>query len=143
MSPAEATAVLGAYVVLAHNQFPAVEERPKTPHETRVKQNLFALLVGILILYAALRGYRLSLAEGYDDDFQGHMAHSLHYERLAQDLNLFAPDGADGKYVENGDHPAWVDLGQFWEGLHPLCRWGGRFGSVDSNHISLAHNGRK
>jgi hypothetical protein len=26
-------------------------------------------------------------------------------------------------------------LGEFWEGLHPLCRWGGRFN--DGNHYSI------
>lgn len=64
------------------------------------------------------------------------MRKSLHYIRLAQDLNLFV----DGKYISDGDHPAWKAIGEKWESLHPLARWGGRF--QDANHVSLTHEGR-
>lgn len=60
---------------------------------------------------------------------------SLHMEKLAADWNLFK----DGAYI--ADTLGWREVGEHWETLHPLCRWGGRFG--DGNHISLEHNGRK
>lgn len=60
---------------------------------------------------------------------------SNHRLSLAVDLNLFK----DGVYLtSSSDHEP---FGIYWEGLHPLCRWGGRFG--DGNHYSFEHDGRK
>jgi hypothetical protein len=60
---------------------------------------------------------------------------SLHRDRLAIDLNLFK----NGVFLTSTeDHR---EFGEFWESLHPLCAWGGRFN--DGNHYSLMHNGRK
>lgn len=101
------------------------------------KQQLFTKLIAQLISYAYSQGYKMTFGEGYDDDGKGHMQGSLHYSRLAQDLNLFI----DGKWIKDGSHPAWQELGQFWEKLDPLCAWGGRFS--DSNHFSITHFGRK
>lgn len=103
------------------------------------KQELFAWAMGELLHYAYLRGYRCRLGDFDRPDKQGHMPNSLHYERLAGDVNVFYK----GKYLSNYDlGPAvWDDLGTFWEGLHPLCTWGGRFG--DFNHFSVTHRGRK
>jgi hypothetical protein len=60
---------------------------------------------------------------------------TAHANKLALDLNLFI----DGEYQTTTE--AWKPLGEKWESLHPLCRWGGRFG--DGNHISIEHNGVK
>lgn len=93
----------------------------------------------MLIEYAyTLPGVEFTFGEGYDDDFKGHMVGSLHYVRLAQDLNLFV----DGKYI-TGDHIVWHQLAEFWKALDPLCAWGGDFRSRDFNHFSLAHGGKK
>lgn len=62
---------------------------------------------------------------------------SCHKVRLARDYNLFV----DGKYITNGDHEMYVKLGEKWESMHPLARWGGRFG--DANHFSFEHQGSK
>ncbi len=71
-----------------------------------------------------------------------HMAGSLHYSRLAVDMNLFAPDDKGRmQWITKGDHHAWVSMGEFWESLDPLCTWGGRFD--DANHLSITHHGRK
>ena len=117
----------------------------------RQKQSLFVKYLGMLIEYAYRRGYELTLADGSIDNprfMRGsdgelrkmedahHMRGSLHYKRLAQDLNLFVK----GKWITQGDHPAWKDLGEFWEKLDPICRWGGRF--RDANHFSLTHEGK-
>jgi len=101
----------------------------------------------MLFEYATRKGYQLTLGEGYvqtprkarDGSFVEdgvHMPSSLHYTRLALDLNLFV----DGEYVRDGEHMGWVDLGNFWEKLSPLCRWGGRF--KDANHFSIAYDGK-
>ncbi len=65
-----------------------------------------------------------------------HMEGSLHYQRLAIDLNLFV----NGRYIRSGNNPAYIKLGVYWESLHPLCRWGGRFS--DANHFSISHAGK-
>lgn len=62
---------------------------------------------------------------------------SVHPERLALDLNLFI------KGVYQTDSEAWRPLGEKWESMHALCRWGGRFSTPDGNHISFEHNGVK
>lgn len=60
---------------------------------------------------------------------------SNHRYRLAADIHLFR----GGEYLTSTeDHQP---FGEYWETLHPLCRWGGRF--KDGNHYSLEWNGRK
>lgn len=108
----------------------------------RQKQSLFACLLADLIRFAYEQGYEMSLgeawrspntAERYARQGRG-IANSLHCDRLAIDLNLFK----DGKWLtESEDHRP---LGEYWESLHELCRWGGRFN--DGNHYSLSHEGR-
>jgi hypothetical protein len=66
-----------------------------------------------------------------------HMPSSLHYTRLAIDLNLFIR----GVYITRSDDMAWIDLGSFWKGLDPSCSWGGDFG--DANHFSVTFGGRR
>lgn len=98
----------------------------------REKQSLFVKLVAQLINWAYEQGYELTFGDAYATS--GHIPNSNHYIRLAIDLNLFK----DGKYQT--DTEAHRPLGEYWESLHPLCRWGGRF--RDGNHYSLEHNGR-
>ena len=97
----------------------------------RQKQSRFAHMVPLLILFAYEKGYEITLGDAYAT--RGHMANSLHYKRLAIDLNLFS----GGVYLETTeDHR---ELGEFWESIGGS--WGGRF--KDGNHYSLEHNGRK
>jgi len=51
---------------------------------------------------------------------------SQHLKKLAVDFNLFV----DGEY--QGTTEAHQPLGEFWEALNDLNRWGGNFG--DGNH---------
>lgn len=67
-------------------------------------------------------------------DKRGHMVNSRHYERCAGDILL----DVEGKYIEDSFHPVYLEMGKFWEKLHPRCRWGGRFRKVDGNHFSIA-----
>jgi hypothetical protein len=97
----------------------------------RQKQSKFVLMVSELIQFAYEQGYELTFGDAYATT--GHMANSLHYQRLAIDLNLFR----DGKYLTNTE--AHLPLGLFWESIGGA--WGGRF--KDGNHYSLAHAGRK
>jgi hypothetical protein len=113
------------------------------------RQELLVECLGQLFGYAKAKGYKIRLGEGrignprrlrsgeFSEDGV-HMVGSLHYDGLAQDLNLFV----DGEYITDGTHMAWVDLGSFWEQLHPLCAWGGRFKSRDSNHVSIRYQGK-
>jgi hypothetical protein len=65
------------------------------------------------------------------------IANSLHIDGLAVDLLLFK----DGKYLTQTED--YTPLGTYWESLHPLCRWGGRFTSrPDGNHFSITWQGR-
>lgn len=102
------------------------------------KQRLFARLVAHLINHAYALGYEISLGHAYrslDECKRLGFANSNHGKKLAIDLNLFK----DGRYLRSTDSHR--QLGDFWESLHPLCRWGGRFN--DGNHYSLEHNGVK
>jgi hypothetical protein len=109
----------------------------------REKQSLFAALVADLIDEAFQRGFEVTLGEAYRSPEEAArlaklgkgIAQSLHTSRLAIDLNLFR----DGVYLSSTESHR--PLGEWWEALHPLCRWGGRF--KDGNHYSLEHGGRK
>jgi len=99
----------------------------------RETQSHFVLMLGMLIKFAYQHGYELTLGEGYVSSGTGHMKGSLHYIKLAQDLNLFK----DGEYLtETKDYE---ELGKYWELLGGA--WGGRFG--DGNHFSFPWGGRK
>lgn len=97
----------------------------------REKQSRFVRMVALLIQFAYELGYELTFGDAWAKS--GHKENSLHYDRLAIDLNLFR----DGKWLnKTEDHRA---LGEFWESIGGS--WGGRFG--DGNHYSLEHQGRK
>lgn len=134
------------------------------------KQRLFVRLYSEWLAWALAQGYEFTFGEAYRSDEQaeinsiGQMGRetvaqlvqrafpalaeairnngkangirrSGHGNKLALDQNLFI----NGVYQPTTE--AWKPLGEKWESLHPLCRWGGRFG--DGNHISLEHDGVK
>jgi hypothetical protein len=97
----------------------------------RERQSQFAKAVPLLILCAYELGYEITLGDACATT--GHMKNSLHYIRLAIDLNLFK----DGKFLtQTEDHRK---LGEFWESIGGS--WGGRFN--DGNHYSFSWQGRK
>ena len=106
-------------------------------------QRLFASLLPALIQEAHTLGFTVRLGEAYRPPetarlyaLQGiGIANSLHCDRLAIDLIL----DRDGVWQKNTE--TYLPLGEFWEKLHPLARWGGRF--RDGNHFSLAHGGAR
>lgn len=109
------------------------------------KQRLFCSLIAELIRWLYANGYECSFGETYRSAETAAanaakgigIANSLHTKRLAIDLNLFI----NGVYQTTTT--AHEPLGAYWESLHPLCRWGGRFTSPDGNHYSIEHEGVK
>ncbi|OQA61624.1 MAG: hypothetical protein BWY41_00051 [Candidatus Atribacteria bacterium ADurb.Bin276] len=107
------------------------------------KQKLFTCLVAKLIEFAYTQGYALTFGEAwrppemaaiYAKQGKG-VKNSLHTKRLAVDLNLFK---GEVYLTKSEDYRL---LGEYWESLDPLCRWGGRF--KDGNHFSMEHEGVK
>lgn len=108
------------------------------------KQRLLVQLIAKLIEFAYSKGYELTLGDAFRDPrVHGAMGvkigysypKSNHKQRLAIDFNLFK----DGVFLQTTeDHR---ELGEYWESLDPLCRWGGRFN--DGNHYSIEHDGIK
>lgn len=97
----------------------------------RKKQSKFVKMVALLIIYADSIGIELTFGDAWAHN--GHKRRSLHYDRLAIDLNLFK----DGEYmIKTEDHRS---LGEFWESIGGS--WGGHY--EDGNHYSLEHDGRK
>jgi hypothetical protein len=109
------------------------------------KQRRFTELIGRLIQWAYANGFELTFGEAYRTPEQAALnaqkgsgiANSLHTQRLAVDINLFL----GGVYQTATD--AYKPLGEHWESLHVLARWGGRFSKPDGNHFSLEHEGVK
>ena len=94
----------------------------------RKQQSKFMLLLAHLILYAEGQGYELTGGDLWATI--GHMTKSLHYDRLAIDINLYM----NGEWLtKTSDHEF---LGEYWESLDPDCRWGGRF--KDGNHYEMS-----
>lgn len=98
-------------------------------------QRLFMKLLPRLIDKIYTEGYECSGGDLWaKPEYKVHKVNSNHYDRIAIDLNLFK----DGAYLT--DSLFHKPFGEFWESLHPLCRWGGRFN--DGNHYSLQYKGR-
>ena len=96
------------------------------------KQRKFTKMVGMLIQYAYFKGYELSLGDAHATD--GHKVGSLHYSRLAIDLNLFR----NGVYLREAvDHKV---LGDYWKSLDPEATWGGDWENKDGNHYSYGEH---
>lgn len=107
-------------------------------------QKLFTHLLPVLLDYAHVKGYEITLGDAYRDprvfgnigEDRGYgNTRSCHKLRLAIDLNLWG----EGKYLTKTEE--YKEIGEFWESIHPLCRWGGRFN--DGNHFSIEYQGMK
>lgn len=108
-------------------------------------QEEFAQSAARLIQKAAELGYTVTLGEAWrtaqqaqwDADHGIGVAHSLHMDRLAIDLNVFK----DGVYQGDDSNGVYTALGTWWEGLGDSYRWGGRFKLVDLDHFSISPDG--
>ena len=104
----------------------------------REKQSLFARMFPRLLLHFELLGFETTIGKVYESRASARdrgSPRSLHPLKIAADINLFI----DGIYQRSTK--AHEQAGIFWESLHPLARWGGRF--KDGNHYSLEHGGRR
>jgi hypothetical protein len=109
------------------------------------QQRRFLPFVSKLIDFAYAQGFELTAGELYRTPEQAALntqkgsgiAHSLHTQRLAVDLQLFK----DGQYLS--DSAPYKALGDFWKTLDPDACWGGDFNTVDADHFSLTWNGVK
>ncbi len=99
-------------------------------------QQTFCLNIAMLIAWAFEQGYKVTFGESYNAAGTGHMRDSLHYSRLAQDLNLFK----DGVYLTRTED--YKRLGEAWKTFSSLNRWGGDFSKPDGNHFSMTWEGR-
>ena len=107
-------------------------------------QRLFTFYLPRLLDHVQELGLECSVGEAYRTPEQAQwnaehgigIAHSLHTDRLAIDLNLFK----DGAYTDDLDD--YRPLGEYWKGLTPAARWGGDFTSPDADHFSIAWEGR-
>ena len=98
-----------------------------------------------LVHYIYGKGYKVTWGDGFRDPRvfgnigdkigYGHK-NSCHKLKLAQDLNLFDPEG---NYITDSSHPFYAEISEYWESLHEDCRAGIRFN--DANHFSLFHEG--
>jgi hypothetical protein len=99
----------------------------------RQKQSRFARMVFGLGRWLTANGFEVTLGDAWAKD--GHKPGSLHYIRLAIDLNLFK----NGEFLtKTEDH---LPAGEYWESIGGT--WGGRFEDGDGNHYSLEHEGRR
>ena len=112
------------------------------------KQRLFVQLQAKFVQWVYEQGYSLTYGDAYRDPrVHGHVGekksyghkNSNHKVRLAVDYNLFKYVNGEWVYMQTTeDHRP---LGEKWESMHTLCRWGGRFN--DGNHYSFEHEGNK
>jgi hypothetical protein len=109
------------------------------------KQRIFTWNVHHLIEWTYKAGYEMTFGEAFRTAEQAALnaksgagiENSLHTRRLAVDMNLFK----NGEWLQKSeDHR---QCGMFWESLHPLNRWGGRFSRPDGNHYSMEDGGIK
>ena len=95
--------------------------------------------VSELIRFAAMRGVKLTAGEMFRPAemqaiyVQKGLSNTLsgnHQKRMAVDFNFFINESL--VY----EHPLIIELGQYWESLSPLNRWGGNFKSLkDTPHF--------
>ena len=103
------------------------------------RQALFANLIARHIAWLFEAGFECTCGDFFAHD--GHMINSVHYDKMAADLNIFFNgkwmDGNDLSGTGNWQEDLWEKIGAHWESLDPLCRWGGRFSKRDYNHFSV------
>jgi hypothetical protein len=116
------------------------------------RRRLFSRLIIRVLDEMDRRGYEFSLDEGFvgrsidkPTEDTPHRRDGGHLKGIALDVNLFrcecqpahvSPCPTPRYLTRTEDHEP---FGLYWEALHPLCRWGGRF--ADGNHYSLEHGG--
>jgi len=88
------------------------------------------LLAEKLLPFMRELGYDYAFDEVTQHQNKGHKPDSLHYCGCAADILLYL----NGDYQTTTE--AHQESGEYWESLHPYCKWGGRWG--DGNHYSFS-----
>ena len=119
------------------------------------EQQLFTQNVAKLIIRAATLKVALTFGEAYRTKDQQYLYYhgktispegkiidatphswtmrSNHLRRLAVDFNFFI----NGKLIYDRDNPKLIELGKYWESLHPANRWGGFWKHYDTPHFEM------
>ena len=100
------------------------------------KQRLFVKLIAKLIIFAYDEGYAFSFGDAYRAPA---VFGEIGIDKGYGNPNLF--EFINGAWVYQKDTKSYEKLGEYWESLHELCSWGGRFN--DGNHFSIQHNGMR
>lgn len=99
---------------------------------------LFLVCLGRLLLFSSGLNIRAMLYEFYRSPAEqkkkvdaglSKVGHSQHQDWLAVDFVIMRGEVADWSHSIGDEYEK---LGVYWESLHPLCRWGGRFGRDDA-----------
>lgn len=116
----------------------------------------FAHDTALLLQKAEELGYRVTLGEALRLQAQAEanaasgagIAHSLHLEKLAIDINLFSNENDTEKTNASANIWSYITdekghdkLGAWWKTLSPAHRWGGDFPKKDFNHYSISPDG--
>lgn len=112
-------------------------------------QILFSQEAALLVQHAGSLGYGVALGEAWRSPQQAQwnaqhglgIAHSLHIEKLAIDLNLFKRDPNSINWIYITDDEGHKDLGVWWKARGADHKWGGDFQSRDWNHYSISIDG--
>lgn len=100
-------------------------------------QQMFAFNVSRLLAFIYSKGLRCTLGEVWRTPEQAELnakrgigiKNSLHCSRLAIDINLFSDHNE--YLIDSEDYRV---IGQYWESLHRLNKWGGL---KDGNHFEM------
>ncbi|AKG94206.1 endolysin [Polaribacter phage P12002L] len=121
------------------------------------KQIIFSKNIASLIVYADMIGIDLTFGDAFRSESQillnffgykvvkgglfgvklvkhrklSKTLKSLHAKRLAVDFNFFV----NGELTY--DKEKLLELGEFWEGLHPDNKWGGFWKFLDTPHFQM------
>lgn len=107
----------------------------------------FSQEAALLIQQARQLGYGVTLGEAWRSPQQAAwdaqhgtgIAHSLHIEKLAIDINLFKQVDGSWQYISDGE--GHTELGAWWKARGANRRWGGDFATKDYNHYSISADG--
>ncbi len=97
------------------------------------KREQFARDISILLRYCTSLGYGVTFGEAYRTKEQqalyveakkSKVKVSQHQKRLGMDLHIW--DEETGRYYITDKQ--WREVGEYWEQLNTMNRWGGRFG---------------